>query len=124
MPDAIVKTKFFHFNQNNPGGRFDVDNKVAHHVIIEAIDANHANQRAESIGIYFDGCSKGMDCDCCGDRWYAQWHDEKGMDVPMIYEESPEGFRDFFTKPNEPVCHIYYLDGLQKTYLQPERSAS
>ena len=24
----------------------------------------------EYAGVYFDGCESGMDCDCCGDRWY------------------------------------------------------
>jgi hypothetical protein len=21
-------------------------------------------------GVYFDGIERGLDCDCCGDRWY------------------------------------------------------
>jgi hypothetical protein len=25
---------------------------------------------SKHAGVYFDGVSKGMDCDCCGDRWY------------------------------------------------------
>lgn len=66
-----VSTKIFRFDQNNSGGSYDEDHSrgIGSNVYIEAVDALHANARAESIGIYFDGCEKGMDCDCCGDRW-------------------------------------------------------
>ena len=36
---------------------------------IEAKSAEQANQLAEQHGIYFDGVERGIDCDCCGDRW-------------------------------------------------------
>ena len=62
--------KFYTFRQNNSGGRFKQNNEVDIKVVIEANNAEHANKRAEEIGIYFDGCSKGIDCPCCGDRWY------------------------------------------------------
>ncbi len=62
---------FYHFSQNNSGGKFTFDAKrgITNHVVIEAKDADHANERAESIGLYFDGCATGPDCSCCGDRW-------------------------------------------------------
>jgi hypothetical protein len=68
---AVVKTKWFHFRQNNSGGSFDVNDEkgIGPHVYIEAIDADHANVRAEALGIYFDGVDQGNDCECCGDRW-------------------------------------------------------
>jgi len=117
MPNTIVKTKFFHFSQNNSGGSFIVNNNVAHHVIIEAIDANHANQLAEGIGIYFDGCAKDMDCSCCGDRWYPR-DDSDGMEVPSVYGEALDiaAQNDWFASQGEPFCHVYYLDGLKQTY--------
>ena len=31
---------------------------------------------AEDIGLYFDGVEQGMDCSCCGDRWYRAWEDD------------------------------------------------
>lgn len=79
------KTKFFEFSQNNSGGSFviDVMSGIGHHVIIEAVDVDHANSIAESIGIYFDGCANGIDCDCCGDRWYPAYGE--GDDVPSSY---------------------------------------
>ncbi len=67
--------KFFEFDQNNSGGSFDIDDErgIGARVYIEAIDANHANARAEQIGLYFDGVDDGRDCGCCGDRWCRAW---------------------------------------------------
>ena len=80
--------KFFTFSQNNSGGGFDHDEKagIGHYVIVEAKDAEDANRRAESIGLYFNGVSDDRDCECCGDRWYEQSNDE-GSDSPMIYDQ-------------------------------------
>lgn len=60
------------FNQNNSGGIFDVDDKVCHNLFIEAESFNNAVTKAEELGCYWDGVSKGIDCPCCGDRW-SQW---------------------------------------------------
>jgi hypothetical protein len=108
--------KFFHFSQNNPGGSFDINETVAHHVIIEAYDALDANTRAMEIGIYFNGCDTGADCSCCGDRWSEQWREDNGDDTPLIYGDPPETYEDYFTKEGQPVCHIYRLDGSKATY--------
>ena len=40
--ERTIQTKFYEFNQNNSGGRFDVDENVCHRVVIEALDAKHA----------------------------------------------------------------------------------
>jgi hypothetical protein len=64
---------FYKYNQNNSGGHFIINDEVTKHVIIEADSAEEANQRAEKIGIYFNGVSCGQDCDCCGDRWSSAW---------------------------------------------------
>lgn len=77
--------KWFTFNQNNSGGQFTEDDKVAPYVIIQAPDADTANQLAERIGIYFNGVFDGYDCDCCGDRWSSQYSDDDGTDKPEIY---------------------------------------
>ena len=114
---AEVKApRFFHFSQNNSGGSFVIDETLAHHVIIEAYDALDANTRAMQIGIYFNGCDSGMDCQCCGDRWSAQWSDDRGDDTPMIYGDKPETYEDYFTKEGQPVCHVYRIDGSKATY--------
>jgi hypothetical protein len=81
-----ITTKFFEFDQNNSGGSFHIDDErgLGPRVWIEALDANDANARAEHLGIYFDGCSNGRDCPCCGDRWSAAWRDESGKREPEI----------------------------------------
>jgi nitrogen regulatory protein PII-like uncharacterized protein len=76
--------KFYQFNQNNSGGRFDVDNKVCHRLFIQADNVDEAIEIAESLGVYFDGCETGMDCECCGDRWYRPWSDD-GITFPYKY---------------------------------------
>jgi hypothetical protein len=80
---------FFHFNQNNSGGRFThVKGKIGYAVIVEADNYEDANKRAENIGLYFDGCDSGYDCPCCGDRWYPQYDNERGDKVPSIYGQN------------------------------------
>ena len=120
-PDAgEPKTpKFFHFSQNNSGGSFDINETVAHHVIIEAHSAKEANARAVDIGIYFNGCDTGADCTCCGDRWSTAWGD--GEATPLLYGNPPEEYKDMFGKPGQPVCHVYRLDGSKTTYRKPAK---
>lgn len=114
-----MKTRFFSFDQNNSGGSFDIrpEDGIGEYVIVEALDVNHANQRAEQIGIYFDGCDNGMDCNCCGDRWSRAWDDE-GDPEPMIYgtpvdKAERSMFRD--------TAFIHYLEGPFKTVKLKDR---
>lgn len=83
-----MTTTWWTFSQNNSGGFFDHDpgKGIGNHVIIEADNSDHANNRAKGIGIYFDGCDSGIDCGCCGDRWYrvSKWDGEPS---PMVYGE-------------------------------------
>lgn len=79
------KLTWYTFSQNNSGGRFIVDDKVDAYVIIQAPDADTANQLAERIGIYFNGVFDGYDCQCCGDRWSSMYSDDYGTDKPEIY---------------------------------------
>jgi hypothetical protein len=111
MPEITVKTKFYSFHQNNSGGSFITDDKVAEYVIIEALNASHANQIAEDIGIYFNGCEDGYDCECCGDRWYeASEYDAK--ESPMIYADPIEEYKPIFCNEGEVYCYVYYMSGL------------
>lgn len=74
---------FFTFDQNNSGGYY----VGTHYIIIEADNAEEANERAQSeAGIYFDGVSTGDDCPCCGDRWYRVY-ENADTDVPTVYGE-------------------------------------
>lgn len=59
--------KLYSFWQNNSGGTFD---GPAHIVLVQAKTAEKANERLlKFTDAYFDGCSAGIDCPCCGDRW-------------------------------------------------------
>ena len=100
---------FYTFNQNNSGGKFRRDEQagIGELVIIEAPNASEANSRAESIGIYFNGCNEGMDCPCCGDRWHSV-SDSDADETPSlygksIYEQEIEMFWDH--------AFIHYLSG-------------
>lgn len=60
---------FYLFTQNNPGGVFMVNDKLCHRLFIEANSKEEAIYVAESLGCYWDGVSRGLDCPCCGNRW-------------------------------------------------------
>jgi len=81
----VAKLKWFTFHQNNSGGDFIVDNDVDTNVIVQAHNADEANELAQRVGIYFSGVDDGIDCECCGDRWRTIWSDDEGTDVPSIY---------------------------------------
>ena len=107
-----MKTKFYTFSQNNSGGSFvnsDLEG-ISEYVIIEALNAENANNRAEEIGIYFDGCDDGRDCDCCGDRWYSTDNND-GEEVPSIYGKPLENMEKSGYRNN---CFVHYLDGTFK----------
>jgi hypothetical protein len=111
---------FFDFRQNNSGGTFQSDHVagISLTVIVEAVDAEQANLRAEIIGLYFDGVG---DCSCCGNRWYSKWHGDKGDPVPSIYGNpvlggKPRDEWDFAVEDiggkGQPTAYIHYLSGL------------
>ncbi|WP_435809569.1 DUF7296 family protein [Streptosporangium canum] len=73
---------FFQFSQNNSGGSFVYDDDgTSVLVVVEADNATEANERAEDIGLYFDGS---VDCSCCGPRWNEAW-DGDGDDYPAYF---------------------------------------
>ena len=106
---------FYTFNQNNSGGAFVINDRVCHFVIIEADTAEQANDKAEDIGIYFNGVRAEIDCSCCGDRWYSQWHEDAGEETPTIFGGQPSEYSSF-AKVNEVYCRVYYKDGIVKEY--------
>ncbi|MEU7243398.1 DUF7296 family protein [Streptomyces sparsogenes] len=102
---------FFTFTQNNSYGAFDFDEArgITEYVIVEADTADEANERAEGIGLYFDGVG---DCPCCGDRWYAQRRDEDGDSTPSIYDEPVETATSYFKwMGDSPDVFVHYADG-------------
>lgn len=95
---------FFEFTQNNSGGRFEFNSiaGISHRVLIEAENKDQAIEKALNIGLYFDGCEKGIDCPCCGDRW-DDWTDQI-TDIDE-YVESVKNFTwlspDIYTHHND-----------------------
>ncbi|AFV51384.1 hypothetical protein FDG66_gp64 [Streptomyces phage phiCAM] len=108
---------FFEYSQNNSGGSFayDGDAGITHYVIIEADSPEEANDKAETIGLYFDGYG---DCDCCGSRWSECWDGDKGEKVPSIYG-TPVSDYDFgyrWMHSDEPECYVHFADGSVQGY--------
>ena len=105
---------FYHFSQNNSGGSFHVSHRdgISHHVIVEGQNLEDITERAEQIGLYWDGCSEGHDCSCCGDRWSRPWSDAD--EVPCIYGQNvTEGVyvNDYKAIDKGPEGYIHYMDG-------------
>jgi hypothetical protein len=96
---------FYTYRQNNSGGRF-IGYK---YVIIEAENAERANEIAQDNDVYFNGCSAGLDCSCCGDRWYPAFEGDCSEE-PMIYGDPAKEFSDTFHEPGE-FLKIVYLSG-------------
>lgn len=101
---------FYLYGQNNSGGGLVHDDMVDKYVIIEADDWREANDRAEKIGLYFDGEG---DCPCCGDRWTDKW-DESGTEEPERYGKKvtphpPELLPDY-------NGWVHYKDGSKKAF--------
>lgn len=110
---------FYTYVQNNSGGEFvqDLDLGIAHYVIVEARTPEEADSRAAGIGLYFDGCAQGVDCDCCGDRWDAQdrYGRDEGEIVPSLYGQPYDEFVSWI-RWMEPDVVIHFLDGTRRLH--------
>lgn len=113
---------FYTFDQNNSGGSFQKDEDVTLHVIIEAENADEANDKAEMVGLYFDGLG---DCSCCGDRWYETYESEHtSHETPQLYGEDPiehgNGplFIDWIDDKSQAYCYVYYANGDKVGYFR------
>lgn len=109
-------SKFYEFNQNNSGGNFvfNEQNGLTHHVVIEANTRDQASALAQDAGIYFDGVADGLDCGCCGDRWYEPWGE--GTAEPMFYDvpvSKATGYK--WMEEGKEIC-VHYLNGEKKWF--------
>ena len=108
---------FYHYDQNNSGGGFIVNDRVTFNVIIEADSPKEADERAQEVGIYFDDNFE-VDCRCCGTRWSRAWtHDCD--ETPMIYGTPVEDHEKHWGEPGKPYAYVYYRDGGQVSYSRP-----
>ena len=133
---------FFYYRQNNSGGKLYNNDIVGSWVIVEHIDAEWANdfvQECTDGQVYFDGCDKRKDCNCCGDRWwrasgggfYGVGKDNKEPLLPYfrgLNPLKPEGdplvIEDILGREisislgpdKEDVIHVYMKDGEHRIY--------
>ena len=124
LPTDRTDTRFWHFRQNNSGGQWDVDDKVGHHVFVEAENEEQVKGLARKLGIYFDGCSTGRDCSCCGDRW-----DEPDPDYPDEVRTAEELVSELaemlagsasnrYASGDVWTVHVHGLDGCKLTLIE------
>lgn len=99
--------KWYCYDQNNSGGSF---RKPAVHMFVEAESWVEADERAVTVGVYFDGCSDGRDCSCCGDRWYSSEY-QKASDAPTVYGAPAVSFVSGWESPDVPSVLLYANDG-------------
>jgi len=102
--------KFFVYNQRNSNATFTIDSTrgIGRDVAIEAFNADHANQRAVEIGLYFTpNGSVEYDCPCryCGKRWYQATESDAETFDEMFYEYGK------LYRPND-IVYIHRLDGI------------
>jgi len=118
--NELAQLKWYIFDQNNSGGHFHYDDEVAEKVLIEAIDLEDALSVAERIGIYFNGCASGQDCDCCGDRWSQPWDDDGHSEFPTLWcwhgktkdkHVSVDEYISEFCPEDERPVRVHYKNG-------------
>lgn len=124
---------WYKYDQNNSGGYFAVNDNVSIYVLIQATSAGEANQRAQNVGIYFDGCSLGFDCGCCGDRWYNtedmldtfrtyDWRSKRTSDFDNILDYAQSlANQDIWADDNEPSVIVYFADGSVERFYRNEQ---
>lgn len=108
---------WYEYSQNNSGGNHVYDDNLglSERVFVEADSAKEADEYAESIGIYFDGVDDGIDCDCCGDRWYPQvsWYgaEDEGRTLDEL-RETINTVLKYRWRTNGNAIYVHFKDGL------------
>jgi len=111
---------FYLFNQNSTFGYMVRNEDVDSYVFVEADSYAQAKAIAKAHGVYFDGCAKGIDCPCCGDRW-VYW-DSEGFDVPTLYDEPINEFHP--EQQDADSCVAYFANGTRGYARSPHGSYS
>ena len=105
---------FFMWNQNNSGGNFVVNDNLTWRVVIEADTYEQAELKALELGVYYDGVDEGLDCSCCGDRWYqGQCVDIKSQTITEYLQEYADEYGW-----ESPSVIIHYADGTKGTIVR------
>jgi hypothetical protein len=93
----------YSFHQNNSGGYYDLPAKNI--IVKDARDSEHATEIAIAAGMYLQGVSLGVDCDCCGDRWYGIDHEFDTLAEAIA--AANDGYRD-----NDNIPQYVVVDNL------------
>lgn len=126
-----MSRKFYEFAQTMTGAEYVEDGKVCHRVFVEADTVDEACRKAETLGIYFDGVSKGIDPTCtgnwinpdaedddwqdCGNRWnrdcveYGENSFPMEMEVSCAHKDEWEpcyGSYELIEAPTENGCGL------------------
>lgn len=124
---------WFEYHQNNSGGSFHTDEDVSIYVLIQAEGREDANRKAEEVGIYFDGVSNGLDCDCCGDRWCEPWDELEKFSVYSWSGDSPKTYdnvldyaqalanEDDWAKEGKPSVIVYFANGAKQVFRKEKK---
>ena len=126
---------WYEYRQNNSGGHFN----GPRYIYIFAEDSKQADEYAENTDeIYFNGCSRGIDCDCCGDRWSKAWTGEGRTNSEMLdhvehFGDAKEDYKLYQNVDGEVVetnlknhkiladtiLHTFEILGIDKQWLSP-----
>ena len=119
---------WYEYRQNNSGGVFFMDGYASLYVFIQAESADDANHQAEEVTIYFDGCERDMDCDCCGDRWYRAhgpmdsftthlfWRGENAEHDNISDYAQALANDSVWAEDDKPAVIVYFADGSFKRF--------
>lgn len=111
---------FFHYYQNNPGGTTFKNSSVCSLVVIEAKNYQKANEKAQSIDIYFDGVRNGHDCQCCGNRWTPHYENAKGRHTLEIDGQPIDAGYTTEKNDSHPAVMVYFKNGSKQDYYKEE----
>ena len=101
----------YSFRQNNSGGYYTAPAK--HIIVKNAKDSEHATEIAMSAGMYFHGVATGMDCSCCGDRWYNIADEYDSLEDALLDITRDDILRD--SMESDKVPHYIVVDELDVT---------
>ena len=98
----------YSFRQNNSGGYYTQPAKFI--IVKDAKDSEQATEIAMGAGMYLHGTSTGLDCSCCGDRWYGVDNEWDTMENALLAITGPDTRRD--SVESDGVPHYIVVDEL------------
>lgn len=115
----IQELKFFPFTQNNSGANYEINEPVgiSQKIYIQATNAELANKKAESIGVYFDGVNLDIDCECCGNRW-TETTDYDQMNNEELQEDIDRSIK-FMRMIGEDATNSVFIHKIDGTIINP-----